>query len=310
MIQAKIHGNFSEDAQYGSAMVNITNHCNLECRHCFIYRDGNINEAPVSIKDEMHEDVILQTLEQLRNRHGIKHMLWMGGEPMLKPRLLAKGIKLFETNTITTNGTAPLIDFGPDLLYVISLDGPQDINDAIRGEGVFRKVLRNLERLPEGFSSPYQTQCVVTKTNQHRLEELVQQLQDSPVQWLTFSFLVPSSGDLDNPDVWRDNKEREEAVNIVLDLRRRYAGFVRNSVRSLELMFSPYAERVVAVCPSTRNVLPLYLEGDHFATPFCCYGDDVDCERCGAWVVFNIAAKMEGNGVINWEEEIDVNATH
>jgi len=306
MIQAKIHGNFYEDARYGSAMVNITNHCNLKCRHCFIYREGNTNEAPLSIKDEMQEDVMLATLEQLRDRHGIKHMLWMGGEPMLKPRLLKKGIKLFETNTITTNGTAPLIDFGPDLLYVISLDGPEDINDAIRGEGVFKKVLRNLERLPEGFSSSYQVQCVVTKTNQSRLEELVLQLVDSPVQWMTFSFLVPSAGDVDNPDVWCDNKEREEAVNIVLDLRKRYAGFVRNSVRSLELMFSPYAERVVSQCPSTRNVLPLYLEGNRFLTPFCCYGDDVDCERCGAWVVFNFAARMEESGEANWEDDLSL----
>ena len=29
-------------------------------------------------------------------------------------------------------------------------------------------------------------------------------------------------------------------------------------------------------------------------TPFCCYGNDVDCERCGAWIVFHLAARMEG----------------
>jgi len=39
-------------------------------------------------------------------------------------------------------------------------------------------------------------------------------------------------------------------------------------------------------------VLPLYLEGDHLTTPFCCYGNDVDCERCGGWVVFHLAAKL------------------
>ncbi len=32
--------------------------------------------------------------------------------------------------------------------------------------------------------------------------------------------------------------------------------------------------------------------GDHFTTPFCCYGNDVDCDRCGAWAVFHIAAKL------------------
>ena len=34
-------------------------------------------------------------------------------------------------------------------------------------------------------------------------------------------------------------------------------------------------------------------EGDEFVTPFCCYGNDVDCDLCGAWAVFYIAAKLE-----------------
>ena len=55
---------------------------------------------------------------------------------------------LFDRNTITTNGTVPLVDFGPEVLYVVSLDGPEDVNDALRGEGTHRRVLRNLDRLP------------------------------------------------------------------------------------------------------------------------------------------------------------------
>jgi hypothetical protein len=44
-----------------------------------------------------------------------------------------------------------------------------------------------------------------------------------------------------------------------------------------------------------RNaVLPLYLEDDRFTTPFCCHGNDVDCARCGAWIVFHLAARMDG----------------
>ena len=46
-------------------------------------------------------------------------------------------------------------------------------------------------------------------------------------------------------------------------------------------------------CPAHDLVLPLYLEGDHFTTRFCCYGNDVDCDRCGAWVVLQLAARLE-----------------
>lgn len=300
MLNAELTGYYHDDARYSAAMVNVTNHCNLNCRHCFIFRDGNPNQAPSSIRDEMSDAVMLTTLEKLRDRHGIKSMMWMGGEPMLRHKLLKKGIELFESNTITTNGTVPLIDFGPDLLYVISLDGPEDLNDAIRGEGVFRKVMKNLEALPADFQSPFQVQCVVTRSNQNRLEELVIRLMDSPVRWMTFSFLVPGADGEPNPDAWHNNKAREAAVRIVMALKEKYPGFIRNSTRSLELMFSPYAERVTAACPSRANILPLYLEGDHFTTPYCCYGNDVDCERCGAWAVFQIAAKLERNGAVSW----------
>ena len=148
MIRAELKGHYRTDARYPAAIVNITNRCNLSCRHCFVYRDANPNETPESIHDELGDADILETLTALRDRHGILSMLWMGGEPLLKPRLLAEGIRLFARNTITTNGTAPLIDFGPSVLYVVSLDGPEDLNDAIRGEGVFRRVVRNLARIP------------------------------------------------------------------------------------------------------------------------------------------------------------------
>ena len=104
MIQARLSGHYREDARYPAAMVNVTNRCNLSCRHCFVFRDGNPNQSPTSIRDEMSDEAILETLAALRDRHGIVHMLWMGGEPLLKPRLIQKGVGIFPRNTVTTNG--------------------------------------------------------------------------------------------------------------------------------------------------------------------------------------------------------------
>ncbi len=61
-------------------------------------------------------------------------------------RVSAEGVRLFPRNTITTNGTVPLVDFGPAAHYVVSLDGPEDLNDELRGAGTFRRVLRNFSR--------------------------------------------------------------------------------------------------------------------------------------------------------------------
>jgi MoaA/NifB/PqqE/SkfB family radical SAM enzyme len=291
MIRAKLAGHYREDARYPAAMVNITNRCNLACTHCFIFRDGNPNEQTVSIRDEMSDETILETLCGLRDRHGIASMLWMGGEPLLRPKLLKKGVGLFPRNVVVTNGTAPLIDFGPDALYVVSLDGPADLNDAMRGKGTYARVMRNLSRRPADFATPVQIQCVVTRRNQHRVGELVEALRDVRVDWMTFSFYVPRARD-ESADAWPTNEDRAWAVHEVMRLREEHPGFVRNSQRSLELMLPPTCEDVVAACPARDNVLPLWMERDGFVTPFCCYGNDVDCGRCGAWVVFALAAKF------------------
>jgi hypothetical protein len=108
---------------------------------------------------------------------------------------------------------------------------------------------------------------------------------------MTFSFYVPRAHD-SGPDAWDTNVERAAAVGAVLRLKARYPSFVRNSSRMLELMFEPQCKQITDACPARDHVLPLYLEGDHFSTPFCCYGNDVDCDRCGAWVVFHLAARL------------------
>ena len=86
---------------------------------------------------------------------------------------------------------------------------------------------------------------------------------------------------------------RAGAVAEVFRLKKLYPAFVRNSATSLTLMLPPHAERVTADCPARNHILPLYLDGDRFVTPFCCYGNDVDCNRCGAWAVFHLAARLD-----------------
>jgi hypothetical protein len=150
-------------------------------------------------------------------------------------------------------------------------------------------VMRTLATIPDGFASPVQAQCVVTRRNQDRLEELVRAVRDTRAGWMTFSFYVPRAGD-QGPDAWATNEDRVPAVREVMRLKAGHPGFIRNTQRSLELMLPPDCARVTAACIPRDRLLPLYLDGDAFTTPYCCYGNDVDCDRCGAWVVFHLAA--------------------
>jgi MoaA/NifB/PqqE/SkfB family radical SAM enzyme len=275
--------------RFPAAVINITNRCNLKCSHCYLYADGNPNDPSQEIPDTE----LLAEVERLRDRHGLIAMVWQGGEPMLRWRFLERAVQLFVRNTITTNGTIRLRDFGPSVTYVVSLDGPEDLHDALRGTGVYAKARATLAAVPEGFSSTVQVQCVVTRHNQHRLEELVQELLGQKVDGMTFSFFCPNKGE--TPALaWADAAEREQAVDTVLRLKEEYRGFIWNSGRALELMRPATAGLVTANCPALQTVMPLYLEGESLVSPFCCHGNNVDCDRCGGWVVFAHAAKIPG----------------
>jgi MoaA/NifB/PqqE/SkfB family radical SAM enzyme len=282
----------NETRQYPAAMVNITNRCTLRCKHCFIYRENN----PNSSRHEMETSRMVRKIAEMQQRHGIHTMLWMGGEPLLRPDVLREGAKLFGQNNVTTNGTLDLIDL-PRCIYIVSLDGPPQVNDLIRGQGAFEKVMRTLARVPEEFEPTVMVQCVVTKFNEDSLEELVERLRPTRAEGMTFSFYVPRKND-ETEFTWGSLQRRDKAVREAMRLKEKYRDFIWNSTRGLELTLSHNAPAVVEHCPSQRFVYPIWLEGDDFTQPFCCYGNDVDCKLCGAWVVFHIAAKMEKDPVL------------
>ena len=239
----------------------------------------------------MDTQTMLKRLSELQRSHGIERILWMGGEPLLRPDVLEKGVTLFSENTITTNGTINPIEL-PNCTYVISVDGPPELNDAIRGKGIFKKVMKTLSNIPEQFASTIMCQCVVTRQNEDSLEESIKLMQATRAEGMTFSFYVPPKEDTSDL-TWGSLERRDKAVHEVMNLKERYPDFVWNKWRSLELMLSENSKAVTDNCPSKRLVLPLYLEGSEFVTPYCYYGNDVDCELCGAWVVFYLAAKLE-----------------
>jgi len=67
---------------------------------------------------------------------------------------------------VTTNGTILLKDFGSDLTYVISLDGPREVNDRVRGNGTFDRVMKTVAAIPDGFRPTVMTQCVLRREEQ------------------------------------------------------------------------------------------------------------------------------------------------
>lgn len=286
------------DREFRSALVNVTNLCNLSCKHCFVFREDNPNQP----RDKMDDAVMLDQLRFLRDKHGIKAMLFMGGEPMIRKKLVLEGVRMFERPSIVTNGTYGIPQV-PGCLVTVSLDGPEDLNDPIRGQGVFKKVQEAVFARDPNDGTIVMLQMSITRENAPGIEEFVKEVKDWPVTGIAFTFYVPTRNDTSD-QVWSDLSDRDEVVRRVILVKKKYPDRVKSNIGALELMLSDTALKYTGENGENclmKETLPLYMgDGGRFERTFCCYGNDVDCSRCGAYSVFNAAYHRQKLGVVNY----------
>lgn len=127
---------------------HILTACNLSCRHCYINTDQH-GTATLS------RQTIEKWLELFADPAKKSNVIFLGGEPTMHPDLahaIAKAKALGFTVTVDSNGYLfhdILEKTSPDLLDFLSfsLDGPDaEVNDPIRGEGVFEVCTANIRK--------------------------------------------------------------------------------------------------------------------------------------------------------------------
>ena len=142
--------------------VFLTERCNLACGHCFL------EKGAASLRDELR----LQEYESIaRGMSGVNYLTLTGGEPFLREdivdivRILAQRMRP-STITILTNGyltdtvvekvTQMLALYKQPLLIKISMDGPCDVHDRMRGrDGAFQRAYATFLQL-KGLKRHYQ----------------------------------------------------------------------------------------------------------------------------------------------------------
>ena len=153
--------------------------------------------------------------------------------------------------------------------------------------------MANLNNIPDNFEGDLQAICVISKKNEAYVEELITTLQDrTPIRGIVLSFYVPRKND--NSDfVWKSLKERDKTIEKAIKIKKKYPNFVLNTEKGLNLLFSQHSIHITGNCPLKRVIIPFYLGNKGFESPFCCYGNDVNCDLCGSWAVFHTAAILE-----------------
>ena len=119
------------------------------------------DEPKGSVAQELDWALVEKLVAETARRR--PYFILHGGEPLLYSRYgeLADLLKTHRCFSITcTNGL--LLDRyldrladNPYLTFVISLDGPEGPNDLLRGKGVYRKVVKNVQSLKRLRRPPY-----------------------------------------------------------------------------------------------------------------------------------------------------------
>jgi MoaA/NifB/PqqE/SkfB family radical SAM enzyme len=132
--------------------LELTHRCNLACHMCDLYGGREEIGSIRSRREERGGEFGVGLVERLCGSFGVlKPVLsFGGGEPLMNPRA-TEMIRLAKSKrfvcTLTTNGTflarhaEGLVESGLDSI-VISVDGPEDVHDSIRGvRGTFARAL-------------------------------------------------------------------------------------------------------------------------------------------------------------------------
>jgi radical SAM protein with 4Fe4S-binding SPASM domain len=183
--------------------LHITERCNLRCSHC--YQDGSRSGEMTlveitSLVDEVSE--MITTWEETYAVPFESSFTVTGGEPFLRSDfssiLDALNQKGFDTY-ILTNGTLispertrELVDLGVRGVQ-ISLEGPEEIHDSIRGAGSFAASMKGIQNIvSSGIELTLNT--TLSEINAPYFMDMISLATALGAQKLGFSRLVPSGG--------------------------------------------------------------------------------------------------------------------
>jgi MoaA/NifB/PqqE/SkfB family radical SAM enzyme len=260
----------------------INFNCNLKCKHCAV--SGNAELLP-SIY-QMDWDDALREMRDFYEKgarvlffEGGEPSMWRSGDKALRDLVLAgRKIGYFVVG-YTTNGTFDLVEESD--VVSVSLDGPREVHDLIRGEGVYDQLMATLgkSKHPNIFAN-----MTVMQQNKGQLRATADIVKEHDrIRGMMINFITPPPF-----EVALDLEEKRKVVEEALQLKK--AGYpLLNTARGLkELLKEDYSGE----CPYwvSAFVLP---DGSH--AEGCPMQNTEACRKCGFDAVREYRLITKGN---------------
>ena len=197
---------------------NITQRCNLKCRHCYA-------SGVADISQELTHDEALRAIDGFAD-FGCPVLLFSGGEPFMREDVLDLAEYARHRNlrvVFSTNGTritkaiaGRIAEIG--VSYVgISIDGVRETHDRFRGvPGAYDRSLEAL-RLCREAGIKVGLRVTLTRANAQELPAIFQLMRDEQIPRICFYHLVYTGRGAEIKTEDLSHEESRQAVDRIID---------------------------------------------------------------------------------------------
>lgn len=228
---------------------HLTNKCNLRCKHCY---QGNYQGITMSLDDfKLSLDRILPYHNQ---NIPTSQIAITGGEPFIIPNILdyiEYAATKFEKVVILTNGLFLTDEICKELKKIknfktiqMSLEGTKDINDKIRGKGVYDKVLEKIELLAK-YNINSSISCTINTYNYNIIDKLYYDLNNTSLNVLWFDRCIP----------FKTNEylDLDQFAEFILKLKK-----IKNSYIEGKTKLMPLNRRALQYFAENKSITEIY----------------------------------------------------
>lgn len=182
--------------------LQITDRCNLRCRHCYL-GEGHHQDLPF--------EKIKRILKEFEEIQGLR-LLISGGEPFLHPQFweLNEILRNYDFRSILlSNGTLITEEVARRLKVhevQLSLDGMKEGHESLRGKGTFEKVIRAIDFLKE-VNIKVSIATMIHRHNLKEFDELSFFIQSKGIEEWNVDAPCLAGRLEENPDLWVSPEE-------------------------------------------------------------------------------------------------------
>ena len=204
-------------------IASITSKCNLHCAGCYSRcNNATVDSEPVKQLTSVEWLKIFDEADEL----GISFILLAGGEPLLRRDIIeAAGKKQDILFPIFTNGTYmnecyfELFDRCRNLVPIMSIEGSRKITDERRGEGIYDKLIANMDELNKR-GLIFGASVTVTTGNYTEIcsDEFLDELSKRGCKAVIFVEYVPVTEE--SKELALDDTERKYLIERIQHLRK------------------------------------------------------------------------------------------